>query len=392
MIAFLTIIYCGIMLLMFKVLKLKPTPYAIAWSIVSGILILGSVIVIWFQAAPMSEKMETSQYVVELVPYVKGQVVAVRAQANQPMKKGDVLLEIDPAPYQYTVNQVSSQLDAAKAGVQQAEANLKAATAGVANAKANLGKVNAAAALAKTEQDIALNIQRANAAAISQLNIARATQTFQEAEAAVLQAQAALEQSQANEQQAVAALQVAKANVPTVQAQLDDAKFNLDQCTMRAPGDGYVVTWAVQPGTMVSSVKLMAAGAFVITSDTALAAVFPQNWLSHVKPGDDVEVVLNPYPGRLFLGKVAALIPATGGGQFSPDGRIPNAAQIGSIGLEAVRINFKDDALAQSLALGSGGSAVIYTDFGKATHIISKVAIRMKKWLLYVIPSVQKPS
>jgi len=33
---------------------------------------------------------------------------------------------------------------------------------------------------------------------------------------------------------------------------------------------------------------------------------------------------------------------------------------------------------------------VIYTQKGKATHVISKVAIRMKKWLLYVMPTVEK--
>jgi hypothetical protein len=41
--------------------------------------------------------------------------------------------------------------------------------------------------------------------------------------------------------------------------------------------------------------------------------------------------------------------------------------------------------------MGSGGTAAIYTDTGKPVHIISKVALRMKKWLLYVLPSAQKP-
>lgn len=36
------------------------------------------------------------------------------------------------------------------------------------------------------------------------------------------------------------------------------------------------------------------------------------------------------------------------------------------------------------------GSAAIYTQVGKPTHIISKVAMRMKKWLLYVAPTVAK--
>ena len=392
MIALMVIIYTAFVLLLFKVLHLKPTAYLIASLILAGVLLIGGVVVVWTQSAPMTDKMVTSQYVVQLVPYVKGQVKAVHANALKPVKKGDLLLEIDPAPYQYTVNQVESQLASAKATVQQAQASVEVATAAVANAQANLVKAKAGDELAKTQEQIALNIQKQNAAAISQLNVAKAVQERQEADAAVQQAAAALAQSQASEQQAAATVQVAKTNVTTVEAQLDDARFNLAQCKMYAPEDGYVVNWQVQVGTMLVPMPVAAAGTFVVTADTAVAAVFPQNWLSNVEPGNDVELVLNPYPGRLFLGKVDYVISATGGGQFTTSGTIPNAARIGSDGLYAVRINFSDAAIARKLSLGSGGSAAIYTDKGKPTHVISKVAIRMKKWLLYVMPSVEKPA
>jgi len=392
MIALMVIIYTAFVLLLFKVLHLKPTAYLIASLILAGVLLIGGVVVVWTQSAPMTDKMVTSQYVVQLVPYVKGQVKAVQANALKPVKKGDLLLEIDPAPYQYTVNQVESQLASAKATVQQAQASVEVATAAVANAQANLVKAKAGDELAKTQEQIALNIQKQNAAAISQLNVAKAVQERQEADAAVQQAAAALAQSQASEQQAAATVQVAKTNVTTVEAQLDDARFNLAQCKMYAPEDGYVVNWQVQVGTMLVPMPVAAAGTFVVTADTAVAAVFPQNWLSNVEPGNDVELVLNPHPGRLFLGKVDYVISATGGGQFTTSGTIPNAARIGSDGLYAVRINFSDAAIARKLSLGSGGSAAIYTDKGKPTHVISKVAIRMKKWLLYVMPSVEKPT
>ena len=390
MIAFLIIVYTAVVVVLFKVLHIKPTAYVIASMIVAGVFMIGGVVVVWTQAAPITDKMVTSQYVVQLVPYVKGQVKAVHAKALQPMKKGDLLLEIDPAPYQYTVNQVEAQLSAAKATVKQAEASLQAANAAVVNAQANVTKAKAADELAKTQEQIALNIQRANAGAISVLNVAKATQEREQADAAVQQAEAGVIQAQASALQAAAAVQVAQSNVPTIEAQLDDARFNLAQCKMTAPGDGYVVNWQVQVGTMVVPAPVAPAGTFVMTSDIGVAAVFPQNWLSNVQPGDDVEMVLNPYPGRLFFGKVDYVIAATGGGQFTTSGTIPNAARIGSDGLYAVRINFTDQAVARTLSLGSGGSAAIYTQKGNATHVISKVAIRMKKWLLYVMPSVEK--
>jgi multidrug resistance efflux pump len=390
MIAIMVVIYVAIVGLLFRVFHIKPTANRIASMFLLGVFMIGSVVVVWTQSAPITDKMVTSQYVVQLVPYVKGQVKTIYAKANQPLKKGDLLLEIDPAPYQFTVTQVEAQLVASKANVKQAQAGLTTANAAVPNAQANLAKAMAADDLAKTQEQIALNIQRADKAAISLLNVAKATQERQEADAAAQQAEAGVAQAQASAQQAEAAVQVAQSNVPVVEAQLEDARFNLAQCKMTAPGDGYVVNWQVQVGTMLVPAPIAAAGTFVNVSDIAVAAVFPQNWLANVQPGDDVEMVLNPYPGKLFFGKVDYVIPATGGGQFTTGGTIPNAARVGSDGLYAVRINFTDEAVARKLSLGSGGSAVIYTHAGKATHVISKVVIRIRKLLLYVFPSVEK--
>src|SRR5207249_594145 len=139
--------------------------------------------------------------------------------------------------------------------------------------------------------------QRREVAAISTLKVAEATQQRVEADAAV-------EQAEASTRQTAFAVQVAQGNAAALDAQLREARFNLAQCKMTAPADGYVVNWEVQPGTMLVPAPMAAAGTFVSTADISLIAVFPQNYLMHVQPGDDVEVVLDPYPGRLFTAKV----------------------------------------------------------------------------------------
>jgi multidrug resistance efflux pump len=428
-IAFLTIVYTAVVALLFKMKLLKPRPVPIACCVLAGILILGSIVITWFQCAPMSSRVVTSQYVVQLVPYVKGQVQKVHAQANQPVKKGDLLLEINPENYQYTVNQVTAQLAAAKDNVKQAQASLEAAQANVLKAKAGVTQaqagvdeakaalVNAQAALtrqkaedelAKTEEKIALDLRKMDAGAISDLKVAKAVQNraakdaavkqaeagvsqaaaaLQQADAGLVGARSALQQAQAAERQAGFALEVAQSNVPAVQAQLDNAQFNLAQCKMYAPADGYVVNWQVQDGTMLVPAPMAAAGTFINTADTFIAASFPQNYLDNVKPGDDVDLILNPYPGRLFKAKVDTVIAASGEGQYDPSGQIPLASKVGSQGFLAVKIRLTDQALSPNLPLGAGGAVAIYTDHGKPVHIVSKVAIRMKKWLLYVMPS-----
>src|SRR5262245_31413829 len=113
MIAVLVTIYTAIVLVLFKFRVLKPRPYTIALVALAGVFVVVGVVVTWTLSFPMSSKLVTTQYLVALVPYVKGHVKAVHAQANQPMERGDLLLEIDPAPYQYTVNQREGQLRAA---------------------------------------------------------------------------------------------------------------------------------------------------------------------------------------------------------------------------------------------------------------------------------------
>ena len=111
-----------------------------------------------------------------------------------------------------------------------------------------------------------------------------------------------------------AALEIAESNVPAVAAQLAQARFNLAQCKMTAPSDDYVLNWQVQAGTMLVPMPTAAVGTFVDTTSISVLAAFPQNYLTNVRSGDEVELVLDAYPGRVFKGSVDTVIPASGGG------------------------------------------------------------------------------
>src|SRR5262249_61638481 len=129
----------------------------------------------------------------------------------------------------------------------------------------------------------------------------------------------------------------------------------VSQCRMMQPADGYVFDWVVQEGSMLVPYTVSAAGVYINTAETNVVASFPQNYLMNVEAGDDVELILDPFPGRLFTGKVKAVIPATGEGQFTPSGQIPEAAKIGSHGLLAVKIRLTDEGRSLHLPLGAGG-------------------------------------
>jgi RND family efflux transporter MFP subunit len=54
------------------------------------------------------------------VPNVAGEVIDVPVQANKPLKAGDVLFRIDPAPYAATVNQIRAQIKLAEINLERA--------------------------------------------------------------------------------------------------------------------------------------------------------------------------------------------------------------------------------------------------------------------------------
>jgi membrane fusion protein (multidrug efflux system) len=370
MITFLTILYAVVVVVVFKVFKVPPRPWPIAITVSVGVVMLGGIVILWTVAAPMSSRVVVTKYVIQIVPYVKGQVISIPAKPNVPLKKGDILYQVDTAPYQYAVDQLVAQLAASKDNVLQAEAALEAAHAAVAEAQANV-------TAKKTANDVAVAIEKENPAAIAKLKLVEAEENY-------AAAQAGLQQANASVNQATSALAAAKDTVVSVQSQLDSAKFNLRECTVQAPSDGFITDWQIQEGTFVVPMPMAAAGTFIDTTDTFVVASFPAEELIHVQPGQVVEMAFNCRPGMLFTGKVENVIEASGAGQFTPGGKLPTPAAVGSNGLLAVKIRLDDAQAAKELPLGAAGAVAIYSDWGKPFDIISKVTLRMKKWLYFL--------
>ncbi len=373
MIALTTIIYVGLILVFYKVLKIKPNPRNVAACVVIGVGVIGAIVVLWQFSAPPSSTLVVSRFTVQLVPQVKGPITKIHADPNVPLKRGvDKLFEIQPDLYQLAVDQLTASLNGAKNTVAQSEAAVRAAQAGIDKANANLNA-------AQAELEVAEETAKINPDAISRLTVTQLNEKFNAAEAAVAQATAGLEQSQAG-------LAAAQDTVQSLEAQLATAQFNLDQCVVYAPADGFVTNWVATEGMMAVNMPFAPVGTFVDTTRYLLFASFPQNIVRYVKPGDPIEIALKSRPGEVFTGKVNAIVEATGEGQFTPSGQLVSAADLGSSGMIAVRFDLDDEEVARSVALGTAGNVVIYTDRGKPFQVISKVVIRMNAWTYYLLP------
>src|SRR5450631_1419365 len=113
-------------------------------AILVGVIILATFLALFNYLTP-SGRVTVSGRVVEVTPNVTGQVITIPVKPNVPVKMGDVLFQIDPAPFQYKVTQLQASLAAAKqqaeilkSNYEQATANVTGLTAQVAfNAKRN---------------------------------------------------------------------------------------------------------------------------------------------------------------------------------------------------------------------------------------------------------------
>ena len=369
MIIVITLIYIGCVTLAFRVIKIPVRPGTVATAVVVGVVLLGGIVINWQMAAPLTDQMFLNRGVVQIVPDVREFITKVHVKPDQRVKKGDVLFEIDPRSSQYAVDQSTAELKAARQTVSQLEAGVHAAEAGV--------KVSAAqTASAKAELGAAHELAKVTPGAIAKVRVEQQEQMY-------AAAQADEKRTQAAKKEAEFALTAARNSVEVVAAELKSATFYLGQCKWRAPADGQVINLQVREGTIAARWRFQAIGTFM-EDDTVIAAIYPQNLLKNVKPGNTVEIAFKSTPGQVVSGKVDAIVKYTGEGQLAPSGNLPEASSIGAKGYLAVRIRLDDDKIAQKLPLGAAGTVAIYTDVGKPFQIITTITIRIKGWMNFL--------
>ena len=373
MIAIAAIFYIGIIVLCYKVFRIKPNALNVGIFVASGFLAIGTIVVIWQFASPSSSHLVVSRYTVQLVPQVKGPIAEIAAKPNVPLDKGrDVLFVIQKDVYEFKLKQAAASLKTAKTNQKQLEAAIRVADAAIRKSKANLSA-------AEAELTAAQETQKINAGAVAKIRLSQLTEARNAAEAAV-------EQAVAGKEQAEQALAVGLEQIVGLEAAVDAAKFDLQQCTVYAPADGFVTQWTAREGTMADVSAAASIGTFVDTSKTFLLATFPQNVIKNVKPGDPVEMTFKSHPGEIFTGTVGTIVAATGEGQINPSGKLMSPADWGSSGQCFIQFKADDEKFIRTLALGTGGSVSIYTDKNKPFHIISKVGTRISAWMYYLKP------
>lgn len=223
--------------------------------------------------------------------YVSGTVKYIFADFNTRVKNGQVLAQLDPAIYEAQVTQSRGNLKNAEANLVTLQANVQAAEANLAKAQAN---ARYEIANAKRSQDLFA------AGVVS-------TDSNEQIQSSLGQAQAEVKSAQASVEQAKAQLAQAHTQIMAMQGALDAAETNLKYTTIISPIDGTVVARNIDVGQSVAA-TLQAPNVFSVAQDLTRMQVYAatdESDTGNIRNGIPVTFQVDAFPNEVFHGRVS---------------------------------------------------------------------------------------
>jgi membrane fusion protein, multidrug efflux system len=226
---------------------------------------------------------------VAVAPEVTGRIVALHVHDNQPVRKGDLLLNIDPVPFRLVVEQKQAEIEEAKA-------QIAADTQAIAVAQDRHSSAVSAVGFA---QDTQRRLATLNAGGyMARETLDRANDELKRAEDAVSGTTASIDQARS-----VRAMH--QASLGRAQAELATAQWELSRTDVVSPTDGRINNLTVRVGD-TATINLPLIG--ILDSHAwRIVANYKQYYLRALKPGDRVWVWLDSQPWHLHRAHIASI-------------------------------------------------------------------------------------
>ncbi|MGA9665497.1 MAG: HlyD family secretion protein [Gallionella sp.] len=234
--------------------------------------------------------------VVSVAAQVSGRVTAVHIVDNQHVRKGDPLFDIDPEPFTIALLRAQADLALALQNARQDSAEVSVAKAQITQIESDLANARA-------------NYQR-DRELVKQHFLSQ--QSVDDAQTRSQSLQAALEQARAKLTKALSAPQKPdeRGDVLRAQAAIEQAKLDLEHTHVTAALDGQISNLSLTAGTLVSVGEPLFA--LIEENSYHIDANFKETELEGIRPGQDVDIRIDMYPGVHFKGTVQSLSGGTG--------------------------------------------------------------------------------
>jgi len=236
------------------------------------------------------------QDIVSVSAQVNGPIVEVAVKNGDPVKRGQLLYRIDPAPYRVALEQAEAQLAAARLQTSQLQTQAAGTGADIVGATASL----------RIKQ---------NALGRQQALLKRGFTTRADYEDALNEVRTAeTDLADARARAANAHSAIASGEQPSVaqaMAAIDKARLDLSRTEVRAPMDGTIANAdRLQVGQMaVQGVGMLS---LVHTQAAWVEANFKEKDVGKMVPGQHATIEIDAYPGRDFEGHIQSIGAGTG--------------------------------------------------------------------------------
>lgn len=239
---------------------------------------------------PSTDDAYVNAHTIHISAQVSGKVDKVYVRNNQYVKQGQLLFTIDPAEFQYNVENAQAKL---KVAIAQVQADEKAVIVDQANIEK--AKAQEWVAKAKAGRIIPL-VEMGNAS----------KEEGDEVTGSLNEAEASLKASQAQLEQAKSALLLDKNQILSAKAQLDQAELTLSYTKIYAPVDSFVTNFDdIRHGTMINAGQNL----FVLVADHQwwVDANYKETDMENIYPGQKATVELDMYPNAKINGIVQSI-------------------------------------------------------------------------------------
>ena len=255
---------------------------------------------------------------VQVGSQVSGIVKSLYVDFNSQVKKGQILAEIDPLPFQEKVNQAQAALDsarasvaAAKATVQKSETDIRTAQATAESQKALVAQALASEKGAKITADRQQKLAANSIVSDDQFQSAEATYDVAVADRETSDAQAHVAETTIDEmKEARDAAKIqetsTEAQVREAQGSLEQAKLDLEHTRITSPIDGVVISRQVDAGQTVAA-SFAAPQMFQIAQDLTKMQVdadIDESDVAKVHVGQIAQFTVDALPNRTFDARV----------------------------------------------------------------------------------------
>lgn len=272
----------------------KPRPLVWILRFVILAAAASALFIVWrnLQSFPRTEDAEVRANVVGVAPQVGGSITRIHVTDNQPVKRGDLLFELDARPYEAGAAQAKAHLDLIGLDV-------KALRDEIAAAEAILRERRAKADYADSYHQRLQPLLAGNFT--SPDRVQRAQTDAESARALVHEAEAAVERARNK----LGELDGRNTRVEQAAAALRDFELKVSYCKIHAPCDGHVTNLQIAPGTYASAGEQIFS--IVDSSIWFVLANFRETDLRHIRPGQSARVYLMTQRGKVVTGIVQGI-------------------------------------------------------------------------------------